>query len=105
MSDLNLHVHDAERLGADVNLDQARIHGLVELSESLDETDRSLLNAPEWVGEGAARNGTKETDATTQVLHHGTVDAVRHLPGAEILSIRRLHLAPLQGLDANDLLG
>ena len=105
MRDLNLHVHDAKRLGADVDLDQSRIHRLVELSESLDESDRSLFDVPERVGEGTARNGTEQTDATTQILHHRTVDTMRNLSGTEILSIRRLHLAPLQGLDANDLLG
>ena len=95
MSDLNLHVHDAKGLGADVDLDQSRIHRLVEMSESLDEPNRSLFDAPERVGEGTAWNGTEETDTTAQGLHHGTVDTMRNLSTTEILSVRRLHLTPL----------
>lgn len=105
MSDLDFDVHDAKGFGADVNLDQSRVYGLVELSESLDKSDRSLFNASEWVGEGTARDGTEETDTATQALHHGTVDTMCNLPGTEILSVRRLHLSPLEGLDVNDLLG
>ena len=105
MSDLNLHVHDAKRLGADVNLDQSRIHRLIELSETLDESDRSLFNVSEWVGEGATRDGTAEADAGSQTLHHRTVEAMCNLPRAEILSVRGLHLAPLEGLDANNVTG
>ena len=104
MCDLDLHVHNAKGLGTDVNLDQSGIDRFVKLSEPLDKSDRSLFNASEWVGEGTARNGTEETDATTQVLHHGTVDTMCNLSSTEILSIRRLHLAPLQGLDMNDVL-
>jgi hypothetical protein len=104
MSNLNLDVDNAKGFGADVNLDQSWIHGLVEMSKSLDKSDRSLLNASEWVGKGAAGNGTEETDARTQAMHHGTIDSVRNLSRTEILSVRRLHLAPLQGLDVNDVL-
>ncbi len=32
-ANLDLHVDDAQRLGADVHLDETRIHGLVELAE------------------------------------------------------------------------
>ena len=104
MNDLNLDVHNAEGLGADVNLDQTRIHGFVELSEPLDKSDRSLLNAFERVGARAAGNGTQEADTATQTMHHGTVDPMGDLSGTEILSVGRLHLAPLQGFDMNDLL-
>ena len=105
VGDLNLDVHDAKRLSTDVDLNQSRIHGLVELSESLDESDRSLFDVPERVGKGTARNGTEEANATAQVLHHGTVDTMCNLSSSEILSVRGLHLAPLQGLDVNDLFG
>jgi len=105
MSDLNLDIHNAKRFGADVNLDQSWIDRLVELSEPLDKSDRSLLDASEWVGEGAAGNGTEEANAATQALHHGTVDSMRNLSSTEILSVRGLHLAPLQGLDVNGVLG
>ena len=105
LDDLNLDVHNAKGLGADVDLDQSRIYRLVELSKSLDKSDRSLLNALEWVWEGTARNGTTETDATAQAMHHGTIETVRNLSCTEILSIRRLHLVPLKGFDVNDLLG
>jgi hypothetical protein len=105
MNNLNLDVHDAKRLGADVNLDQPWIYGLVELSESLDKSDRSLFDTSEWIGEGAAWNGTEETGAAAQAMHQGTVDTMRNFPRTEILSVRRLHLAPLQGLDVNDVLG
>ena len=105
MSNLNLDVHNAKGLGADVNLYQSWIDRLVELSEPLDKSDRSLLNASEWVGEWAAGNGTEETDAVTQAMHHRTIESMRNLSRTEILSVRRLHLAPLQGFDVNDLLG
>ena len=36
---LNLDVHNTERLGADVDLDQAGVDGLVELSETGNEAD------------------------------------------------------------------
>lgn len=36
---LNLDVHNTERLGADVDLDQAGVDGLVELTEASDEAD------------------------------------------------------------------
>ena len=105
VSDLDLDVHDAKRLGADVDLDQSRIDGLVELSESLDKADRSLFDVPEWVGEGTARNGAQETDTATQTLHHGPVDTVGNLPSTQVLRVRRLHLGPLERLDVNDLFG
>ena len=39
--DLNLHVYDLERLGADVYLNQAGVSRLVELPETRNKTDRT----------------------------------------------------------------
>ena len=38
---MNLDVNDAEGFGADVDLDETRIYRLVELSESVDKSDRA----------------------------------------------------------------
>jgi hypothetical protein len=38
---LNLDVNDTERFGANVDLDETRIYRLVELSESVDKSDRA----------------------------------------------------------------
>ena len=86
-SDLDLDVHNAEGLGADVDLDQSWIDRLVKLSESLDKSDRSLLNASERVGEGAAGNSTEEADAITQIMHHGTIESMRNLSRTKVLSV------------------
>ena len=101
---LNLDVHNAKGFGADVDLDQSWIDRLVKLSESLDKSNRSLLNVSERVREGAAGNSTAEADAVAQVMHHGTIESMCNFSRTKILSVRRLHLAPLQGFDVNDLL-
>ncbi len=41
-ADLDLHVDDAERLCANVDLHETRVDGLVEFSEALDQTDGTL---------------------------------------------------------------
>lgn len=40
-TDLNLNIYNTKTLGADVNLDESRIDGFVELSETRNETDRT----------------------------------------------------------------
>ena len=40
-ADLDLHIDDAKRLGANVHLNETGVHRLVELAESRDETDRT----------------------------------------------------------------
>lgn len=105
LDNLDLDVYGAKGLCADVDPDQSRVHGFVELSEPLNESDRSLLDVSERVGEGAAGHGAEETDAVTQAMHRRAVETVRDISRTEILSIGRLHLAPLQGLDVNDVLG
>jgi len=41
-TDLNLDVDDTKRLGANVDLDEARVYGLVKLSESRNKANGSL---------------------------------------------------------------
>ena len=40
-ANLDLHVDNAKRLGANVHLNETRVHRLVELAEPRDETDRT----------------------------------------------------------------
>ena len=40
-ANLDLHIHNAERFRADVNVGKARVHSLVEVSKSRNETHRS----------------------------------------------------------------
>lgn len=52
------NIDDPDGLSADVDVDKSRVDGLVELSEPRDESDVSLSDRSERVGEGAAGDGT-----------------------------------------------
>ena len=58
-TDLNFDVDDTERLCANVDLNQPRVHGFVELSEAGDQTDRTLLHVFERIREWTARDCAK----------------------------------------------
>ena len=83
---------NSDRLGADVDLDQTRVDGLasaretpktrhrpaylVELTESTDETDGTLVDFLERVGARAARDHADGANEGSKAVHHGSVEAV-----------------------------
>jgi len=67
-TDLDLDIHNTKTFGTDVDLDESGIDGFVELSETSNETDRTLLNIPEGVGEGTARNCAAKSNTGAKAL-------------------------------------
>jgi len=102
LGELNFDVNDADLFGADVDVDQSRVDGFVELPESRDQTDGSLLDVLERVGERAAWDHSACTDTGAEGVHHGSIETVLDTAHSHILSIGLLHLLSLKGLDCND---
>lgn len=59
----------------------------------------TLVDLPERVWQGAARECTNETDAATQPLQKGSVKAMLDITEAQVLSIGGLHFTLLQWLN------
>jgi hypothetical protein len=96
---LDFHIDDAQRLGADVDLDKPGVDRLVELPEAGNEADRTwkkekdnisydsiqridiraLLNLPEGVGDWAAREHATHTQDGAKTLQQRPVKPVGNL--------------------------
>jgi len=107
-ADLDFDVNNLERLGANVDLDQTRIHRFVELSETRYQTNRAcgkmrwcsssegnrhltLVNLTERIGAWKAGYHTADANHGAHKLYERTVDTMNNFASAQVLSIGRLH--------------
>jgi hypothetical protein len=84
---LNFDIHSLQAFRAYVDLNETRVHGLVELSETSNKTHRALLDIAERIGARAAWDGTAQSNAVAKNLQHRTINTMGNLACSKILGI------------------
>lgn len=81
---LDFDIYSLQAFRAYVDLNEARVHGLVELPETSNKTHRALLDIAERIGARAAWDGTAQSDAVAKNLQHRTINTVGDLQNAAL---------------------